>query len=292
MTEHSSKQPDAPAPVRPAGFYLPGGEGSFESMSATASPWDPSHQHGGPPSALLARAIERCEPRADTAIARITIDFLGGIPQGEVTVKAEVIRPGRRIELVEARMHAGGRLVASATAWRAQIAPDSAPNVPAGPQPVPALPGPQPPRYRVVAGPAWGMGQSTEWRFLEGSFAEAGPARAWARTLLPLVAGEQATGLQRTLVLTDSANALSSELDSKDWLYIPPGLTLAVLRDPEGEWLMLDAHTGSTRGDRPDDPARPERRVRRSSPAPAGPTSPSLTPGRGSQPRWRRGGPA
>jgi hypothetical protein len=80
-------------------------------------------QHGGPPSALLARAIEQCEPRLDMAISRITLDFLGGIPQGRMTVSAEVIRPGRRIELAQAQLHIGGRLVAVAVAvaWRARI---------------------------------------------------------------------------------------------------------------------------------------------------------------------------
>ena len=44
----------------PQSFYVETGQGVFESTPATASPWDTSLQHGGPPSALLARASERC----------------------------------------------------------------------------------------------------------------------------------------------------------------------------------------------------------------------------------------
>jgi hypothetical protein len=36
----------------------------------TRGPWDPSSQHAGPASALLARALERCEPRDGSRIAR------------------------------------------------------------------------------------------------------------------------------------------------------------------------------------------------------------------------------
>ena len=34
----------------------------FEPSELTRGPWDPGHQHGGPPSALLARAFERRQP--------------------------------------------------------------------------------------------------------------------------------------------------------------------------------------------------------------------------------------
>jgi hypothetical protein len=34
-------------------------------------PWDAGSQHGGPPSALLGRAMQRCQPQADMMIARM-----------------------------------------------------------------------------------------------------------------------------------------------------------------------------------------------------------------------------
>jgi hypothetical protein len=227
----------------PLGFYIPSGNGEFDSTSATISPWDGTQQHGGPPSALLARAIEQCEPRPDMAISRITLDFLGGIPQGRMKVSAEVIRPGRRIELVQSELHVGGRLVAVARAWRAQIGVGSAPSVPAEPATIPSRPPRQPQRYFDGVDPDWGYGRAVEWRFLTSSFHEVGPALVWARPLLPLVVGEESSGLQRALIVADSANGLSAELDIADWLFIPPGLTLTVFREPEGEWLLLDAHS-------------------------------------------------
>src|SRR5580658_3615639 len=99
-------------------FYLPLGDDRWQATIHTAGPWDPGAQHGGPPSALLGRAIQRCAPRDDMIVARFTCEILGAIPVGELEVRARVIRPGRSVELVEAVASAGARDVASARAWR------------------------------------------------------------------------------------------------------------------------------------------------------------------------------
>jgi Thioesterase-like superfamily len=229
--------------TQPEGFYLPAADGSFDSTSATTSPWDDSLQHGGPPSALLARAIENCRPRSDLAVSRVTIDFLGSIPQGRMTVTAQVIRPGRRIELLEAQLFAAEQLVAVARAWRSQIGTDTAPRIPAIPSMPHLLPDAQPQNFFTGVDPDWGYGSAIEWRFASGSFNDLGPALVWARPMLPLVAGEQSGGLQRALIVADSANGLSAELDLAEWLFIPPGLSLTLYREPRDEWLLLDART-------------------------------------------------
>jgi hypothetical protein len=227
----------------PEAFYRPSPDGGFDSTSATTSPWDPGQQHGGPPSALLARAIETCDPRDDLAVSRITIDFLGPLPQGRMTLTAEVLRPGRRVQLVQAQLFAGSRCVAVARAWRSQIGDDVAPQVPALASAPLDLPAAQPQGYFTGVHADWGYGKAIEWRFQSGGFNELGPAQVWARPRLPLVAGEGSTGLQRTLIVADSTNGLSAELDLQKWLFIPPSLGLTLYREPDDEWLLLDART-------------------------------------------------
>ena len=99
-------------------FYVPVGDGVWQATVHTAGPWSSSAQHGGPPSALLGRAMLRCQPRPDMMITRFTCEILRAIPVGEITVAARVARPGRSVELLEATASAGGREVARATAWR------------------------------------------------------------------------------------------------------------------------------------------------------------------------------
>ena len=68
-------------------FYIPAGEDTWLATPHTTGPWDARAQHGGPPSALLGRAIQRCAPRDDMIIARFTCEILRPIPVGEIQVE-------------------------------------------------------------------------------------------------------------------------------------------------------------------------------------------------------------
>jgi hypothetical protein len=56
-------------------FYALGGDRATPS-ELTRGPWDPDAQHAGPRSALLARAIELCEPREGMRVGRLTVEIL------------------------------------------------------------------------------------------------------------------------------------------------------------------------------------------------------------------------
>ncbi|HEY7857176.1 MAG TPA: thioesterase family protein [Candidatus Nanopelagicales bacterium] len=244
MTEQKSTV--APVPdhlhTQAEAFYLPTGDDTFESTEATASPWDESLQHGGPPAALLARAIENLRPDTAMPITRITADFLGGIPQGMIRTEARTVRPGKRVELVEASLWADGRLVVTATAWRIRATPEST-RAHWRPYPVPPVPAEGPLAFFAGVSPSWGYGRAIDWRFVEGGYDQPGPARVWARVRIPLVAGEATSPTQRLLVVADSTNGLSSELAFSEWLFIPPTLTATIERAPSGDWTLLDARS-------------------------------------------------
>jgi hypothetical protein len=82
-----------------------------------------------------------------------------------------------------------------------------------------------------------------EWRALHGGFLEPGPAQFWMRQLVPLVAGEEPSPLQRTLVIADVGNGISAVLDPRSYLFINVDLTVHLERMPEGEWVCVDAVT-------------------------------------------------
>jgi hypothetical protein len=84
----------APAYYLPQGPSADGAEG-YLSTPATAGPWSADAQHGGPPAALLGRALEGSTEPGRT-IGRFTMDLLGPIPVGPLSVTSDVLRPGRR----------------------------------------------------------------------------------------------------------------------------------------------------------------------------------------------------
>jgi len=230
----------------PEAYYLPGPDGAFEPTLATESPWSPDAQHGGPPTALLAHVMRTRLHVDGMRIARITNEFLGSIPRVPLTAEAAVVRDGRRIRLIEASLLADGKPVAIARAW--QIAtnggahPDEA-GVPASglaAGEAPPLPDAMPQKY-FSGFRNWGYGESVEWRWVRGSYDSPGEAVVWARPRIPLLAGEPLQPLERALVIADSANGVSSALNPREWLFIPPAITVTLHRYPEGDWIYLAA---------------------------------------------------
>jgi hypothetical protein len=202
-------------------FFLPldGPDGArFHATVATTGPWFADAQHAGPPTALLVRALERCAPQPDTQIGRITVDVLGPIPAGEVTVRAAVERPGRSVALLAAELSAGGRVVLRAPAEA---------------------------RLRTDLPPGWlpGFLDALEWRWLKGWLGDPGPGTVWGRQRVPLVADEEPSPLQRLMLVADSANGAAAPLEIREWLFVNTELTIHLHRQPEGEWLAVDAQT-------------------------------------------------
>ena len=228
-------------------FYVPRGDGVWWATKHTAGPWDSSAQHGGPPSALLGRAMLRFQPRPDMMITRFTCEILRSIPVGEITVTARVARPGRSVELLEGTASAGGREVARATAWR--VLRTASPAVPPrGPAAPPLPPAPRDEPSAPAAGWLDGYMSAIEWRPARGAIAQPGPAVVWTRMRYPLVPDEEPSPVERVLVTADSGNGISSELDISRWLFINPELTVHLHREPAGEWICLDATTAITPG--------------------------------------------
>ena len=90
----------------------------------------------------------------------------------------------------------------------------------------------------------WGYGRATEWRTVSGGYASTtGAADVWTRVRIPLIAGRPLDGLARFAIVADSANGLSAPLSFREWLFIPPGVTMHLHRYPAGEWVRLTANS-------------------------------------------------
>src|SRR5947199_3133363 len=95
----------------PAMSALPvfdGSDGRFVATELARGPWDPGAQHGGAPAALLMRAFEQLRAPDGLELARVTYEFVRPAPIGPVDVRAEVVRPGRNVQLLEGAMLAEG----------------------------------------------------------------------------------------------------------------------------------------------------------------------------------------
>ena len=233
----------------PDAVFIPGPEGRFRATELARGPWDPDAQHGGAPAALLMAAFERLPAPAELQIARVTYEFMRPIPLGELVLRAEVVRPGRRVQLLEASLTGpdGAELIRS----RALQIQRADPEASEPPQPPPAA-GPEqghPDSPRTLAAdlPVFGS-DAMDISFVAGAFREPGPATAWFRLRVPLIAGAENTALQRMAAASDFGNGIGSTLDWGQWLFINPDLTLYIERPPDGEWICVEARTVIARG--------------------------------------------
>jgi hypothetical protein len=220
-------------------FYVLEGDRVTPS-ELTRGPWDPGSQHAGPPSALLARAIELCEPREGMRLGRITVEILAPLPIAPMTVEAAVVRPGRSVEMIEAQLAGPDGPVMRARGWRLtehEVTADwERDDPPPGREDAEAL-------EFFPTGEAVGWHAAMEIVFARGRFLEPGPGVAWMRPRVPLVEGEEIAPLQRVLLAADAGNGISAPLDWRTHIFINTDLTVHLLRPPRGEWLCLDSVT-------------------------------------------------
>lgn len=241
----------------PEAFFTGSGE-SFEPSELTRGPWDRNSQHAGPPTALIARAIERLPADEPRQVGRITFEILRPVPIAPLRVEAEIARPGRRVEMVEARLGDDEGDMVRARGWRLRVGDEQVPpelTAVGGPgdpgfgastlRPghTPPPPAAGEPRPFFATGEDVGYHTGMEYRFVSGAFLAPGPAVVWMRMIHPLVAGEEPTPLQRVLAAADSGNGVSAALDVSRWLFINVDLTVHLQRMPVGEWVCLDAIT-------------------------------------------------
>jgi hypothetical protein len=220
-------------------FYALDGD-TAQPSELTRGPWDPNAQHAGPPSALLGRAIELCERREGMRVGRVTVEILAPVPIAPLTVSAQVVRPGRSVELLEASLAGPDGEVMRARGWRlavGEIKTDWEQEEP------------PPGREGAEALEFFPTGESVGWHtameivFARGRFLDPGPATVWMRPRVELVEGEPVSPLQRTMLAADGGNGVSAPLDWSSHIFINTDLSVHLLRPPEGEWVCLDSVT-------------------------------------------------
>ena len=223
--------------------YIETAEDAFVATEIARGPWDANAQHGGAPASLLVRAFERLPGDDGLVIARITYEFMRPVPLGPLTVRADVARPGRRVQLLEASIFTPDELeVVRARALRVQpargVSPDVFPHDTVPPRPEQDRASNYPPPDRRGFAP-----DGIEIRFAVGTFTNPGPATAWFRLRVPVIEGVEATPLQRLAAAADFGNGISAAVPWDGYLFINPDLTIYLEREPVGEWICLESST-------------------------------------------------
>ena len=218
---------------------------TFHASELTRGPWDPAHQHAGPPTALVCRAIEQAAAAHGlTHLARLTGNLLRPVPLGDLRVEVQEDYVGRNAAHYAARLLGGGKEVARFSAlMQREVDEPVPPGTPGHPLPAaPRSPAESDPVVMPFAHRQRGYGDLVENRVAAGRFF-AGPCCAWFRLVHPLVEGETPSPYQRVAVAADSGNGISAVFDMQSHSFVNCDLTINLLRRPVGAWICLDART-------------------------------------------------
>jgi len=196
-----------------------------------AGPWDAGMQHGSAPAALAVWAAEAIPTREPMQVARVTIDLMRPVPLAPLTLKTEVLREGRKIQLCAVRLLAGDAVV-------------QALNLPSevGDLAV-ELPGPDQAREEQPSFSSSPFVTGISMRAARGRFGVPGPGAIWYRVDRPLVEGSPVSQAMRAVVAADFCNGTSAVLDFHEWTFINADLTVNFARQPLGAWILLDAES-------------------------------------------------
>jgi hypothetical protein len=230
-------------------LFQPDGD-HFLPSELTCGPWSPDAQHGGPPTALLARCVERFDGGDSMQVARLTTELLRPVPLSPLTVETRLIRPGRNVQLIQASLFAGESEVARTCGLRIRRNEIELPRE-HGDRPAPPV-GPETLGRSFSTLPGGSQvdvafhSHAVEHRFVSGAFDQAGPAIDWIRLAVPLVAGEPTPPAARVAAAADFGNGVSWVLPrTEGYTFINPDLTIYLHRLPVSEWICLEAATAA-----------------------------------------------
>ena len=207
-----------------------------------SGPWNPNMQHGGAPAALAVWVAENVPAAGPMRVARLTLDLLRPVPVAPLRVRSEILREGKKIQLVAVHLEANGVEVARASILKvrtggaefAEIERADALDLPLPEQGV---------ERRAPERSAQSFGASASLRSVKGEFGTPGPAAIWFKFNRDFVEGQVNSPVMRAVAAADFSNGISSELDFASWIFINADLSVSLSRNPEGDWILLNAQT-------------------------------------------------
>ena len=220
----------------PDAYYVRQNGDRFLSTMHSQGSWQPGEQHLSPAAGLVLAEAEHRLP-SDKLISRVTFDVLGVIHSGPFAIDVEVVRPGRTIELVEARMRHGTQTSVLARIWRLQ--PSDTTSIQG--LEWDALPPPEAyPSIRMSS--IWEGGFMATLEARRNPQNRPGRGQTWLRTTMPLVAGEADPPIATFVKLIDTANGLVARLHSDQAFFANVDLTVHFTRQPEAGWVGFDTY--------------------------------------------------
>lgn len=224
----------AAAAERPS-FYTFDGE-AWTPTAISRSPWNPHATNGISIAGLLMHLAEQVETPAPMTPVHATIDILRAVPFGPCTTRAEVTRPGKKMQMVETSLLTNGETVARARVLRAREADSPILDAPIDyptPEAAEGAPSHFPENHH--------LGLVIETRMVAGGTPGANKGAIWAR-FGDLAPGIPIQGVVQAAMLSDFGGGLARVVDTSQFSFANLDISVHLARRPVGEWMLVESH--------------------------------------------------
>jgi hypothetical protein len=214
----------------------------FRATELAGGPWSPDMLQGSATTALMVREVERLAIQSGFAVRRLTFDLWRPAGFRAFGLATAMLRDGRKAKTLQVQLMDGeveiGRCTALLTVRSGESPADPfSKSVPADAAPETGTP---PPPFAQK----WSRYfQNVSVRLIEGALEKPGPAAAWMRLDVPLVAGEANTPLLQAVQAADFSSGVAQIVDMREWTFINPEISLYFFREPEDEWILIRSRT-------------------------------------------------
>jgi hypothetical protein len=226
---------DTPLPG-PVQFHYTRRGDEFTPSPLAVGPWKRSNQNGLSLAGLASYLMDGLPAPAPMVPTRVTIDILRPTPFVPVRGTARVVREGRRLQLIEAKIFSEREETVRASLLRVR-------HLASPPSDLGAAPTPPPPTDRSFGSPRSAIRSTLETRLIRGGLEELGPGSLWSKFDGEVVEGEPMSPLCRTAMTADFGSGLSAFVDWRQWTFANLDVSLHLIRLPQSEWLKLDAES-------------------------------------------------
>ncbi len=231
--------------VEDKALYVRDGD-TYVGTILTQGGWDPNAANGGTVLALIGHCLDEVPTLVPMTLSRFTADIHRPVPIGQrLQVVPAILREGKKIQIVELRLVAGGVEHVRVTALRLRddVVGEGELADTTDARPGDALVPPDESRnLRELTAEEPGFLRAVDMR--RAQTVDGTAVGAWLRLDAVVVAGAPVSPSARLAAMFDYANLIGMDDHPAPVSMINPDVTAHVLRSPISEWIAI---TGDTR---------------------------------------------
>ena len=216
----------------------------FVPTDYAVSPWHPGLLHGGSVAALFGHQLAiHGEALAGFQLSRQTLNLLRPVPRAPLSLRAEPLREGKRLHVLQLSLYAGQRLVArSESLWQRQqpvVLPDYAPQprvLPSGPAGLADFS-----IQKMLDDKGLAIPEGFHSHIPVTPWNEQGESTSWLRWPHAIVDHQPVPELAHVCLVSDLGNGTGQLNFGNRVGAINADITLSLVRYPESAWLALSS---------------------------------------------------